>query len=765
LVRSGLSVIPLCWPDPNEWGVRVPAPCGCGKKHGEGGVGKAPLLPEWSSFMTRRPNEEEVDGWAQAYPGCNWGIVCGHVSGVIVLDFDDTASVEWWEANVHPLRGHTLCISSGSQRGGLHAYYAWQPGVPSCKLSTPDGKLRLCEVRSESEGPAGQVRCQYVVSPGSRHRDGTVYSPVVQDERWAKVTEGELDPCLLPPPPPEVLEFIKQRRQAAQAVYSLGKTLIVGDISPTEMDWARVDRSVRAVLADETVALKIYPSRSEAIFGVIGKLGKAGWNRYKIKAALLESPWAHRDRKNPEEYFDQEIDRWFSKHGYDPAASYQNGAEEPSSNGTAARLVQVDDEDEDYDDFEVVPDDPAPEYPTANEQLYYGLAGDFVQLVEPHTEADPVAILAQFLAGFGNVVGAACHLRLGPEIYPPRLFVAVVGESSKGRKGTSLGWAIHPLRSVDPTWSQTKIVYSGLESGEGVVWHVRDRRVTDKGKADPGVEDKRLFVVEEELVRVLQVISREGNTLSAVLRNAWDGRILSTLTKHDPVKATGAHISIVCHITLDELRKSMPSREVANGFANRFLWIFARRTKLQAVPSFPDEDELQDVTDRIAEAARFASSIDGLSWSESAHELWVSIYPDLSAPRPGMLGDVLNRAESQVLRLAVVYALLDRSPSVTADHLQAALSLWNYCVNSSRVIWDEAARKLRKAILRYVRAVYPHGLLRRSLHQQIGGHVKAEELDEILQDMEEAGLIHHITKKPKGRGRPGEWWYYGAPKP
>src|SRR5581483_4114637 len=100
----------------------------------------------------------------------------------------------------------------------------------------------------------------------------------------------------------------------------------------------------------------------------------------------------------------------------------------------------------------------------------------------------------------------------------------------------------------------------------GLIWHVRDpiekrEPVRERGRppryetvvADPGEEDKRLLVVEPEFANVLKQTERQGNTLSALLRQAWETGTLQTLTKNSPAKATGAHISVIGHITADEL--------------------------------------------------------------------------------------------------------------------------------------------------------------------------------------------------------------------
>lgn len=44
-----------------------------------------------------------------------------------------------------------------------------------------------------------------------------------------------------------------------------------------------------------------------------------------------------------------------------------------------------------------------------------------------------------------------------------------------------------------------------------------------------------------------------------------------------------------------------------------------------------------------------------------------------------MLGSLIARAEAQVRRLSVLYALADSSKWITAEHLNAAHAFWCYC--------------------------------------------------------------------------------------
>ena len=67
------------------------------------------------------------------------------------------------------------------------------------------------------------------------------------------------------------------------------------------------------------------------------------------------------------------------------------------------------------------------------------------------------------------------------------------------------------------------------------------------------------------------------------MRLAWDGRRSQRSTKNNPEKATGAHVAVVGHITVDEFRALLDDAAKANGFANRFLVVMAQAVETAAV--------------------------------------------------------------------------------------------------------------------------------------------------------------------------------------
>src|SRR5262249_35758945 len=158
---------------------------------------------------------------------------------------------------------------------------------------------------------------------------------------------------------------------------------------------------------------------------------------------------------------------------------------------------------------------------------------------------------------FGNVIGRSPHWLAESDQHHGNLYAVLVGPTAMGRKGTSEGRTRAVFARVDDVWVSNRIK-SGLSSGEGFIYAVRDKaekwNVKEKcvEVVDEGVNDKRLLVIEPEFASVLTTMERPGNTLSANLRNAWDGRTLEPMTKNNPIKATGAHVSVIGHITPDE---------------------------------------------------------------------------------------------------------------------------------------------------------------------------------------------------------------------
>ena len=396
-------------------------------------------------------------------------------------------------------------------------------------------------------------------------------------------------------------------------------------------------------------------------------------------------------------------------------------------------------------------------WPTLNGAALYGLAGRIVETIAPASEADPVAILLHTLVTVGNLVGPGPHARVERDPHPARLFGVLVGRTSKGRKGLSGSTSGALLRSVDPTWIPT----GGLSTGEGLIYHVRDRverSDPETGEAevvDEGIVDKRLQVIETELASVFVRMGREGNTLSAVLRAAWDHGELSTLTRNSPLRSTGAHVSILAHITEEELRRLLTDTSMANGFGNRFLWVCCRRAQLLPDGAGVDEKALAPLARELQAVVTAARSVGVMIRDDETAAVWRDGYGDLSRERDGLVGALLGRAEAQVLRLSCLYALLDRSAVVQPPHLEAALAVWAYCEASVFYLFGQRlGHPIADTILDALRRA--ERLSRTQIRDLFARNKNADQITEALGVLERHGLAKRGSRETGGRAE--EYW-------
>ena len=407
-------------------------------------------------------------------------------------------------------------------------------------------------------------------------------------------------------------------------------------------------------------------------------------------------------------------------------------------------------------------DDAVHAWPILPHSALPGLAGEFVDLATRNSEADPAAVLGTFLARFGVEAygfepGKGPYVPVGETRHPPRLYAVIVGASSRARKGTSAKPVTRAFETIPDKWTSGPPVapHTGgpLSSGEGLAFRLRERNddpdselPSEKAK---GQADKRLFVLDEELAAATATMKREGNTLSMALRSFWDSGDYEPLTKIAPVVVRGAHVGIVTHITIRELRRNLDATQIANGFANRFLWICARRTRLVACPSAVPEDEFEAFRETLWERIRLAQSRGEVQLTPEARALWESIYPEVSKDLPGAGGDITARGEAHCIRLALLYALLDGAKCIGPGHLRSALAFWQYARDSALYIFGYGEEEgLMRKVLDLLRSG-PKSTT--DLNGLFGGRVSSHKMLACLQELVGCGLIEKREIKTGGR--------------
>ena len=424
-------------------------------------------------------------------------------------------------------------------------------------------------------------------------------------------------------------------------------------------------------------------------------------------------------------------------------------------------------DDDEYD--EALESIPLPEPPAMPPRpsllLSHGVVGDFMARVEMETEAHPVALASSLLVAIGNIIGRGPHFMVGRTPHYVNLYLAVVGNTGAGRKGTGGDIIRDCVRLADPHWAEF-CQSPNLVSGEGVIDALRDRvtkLMAVKGGGpdefeevvlDPGILDKRLLITCPELVSAFRAGNRENSTLAQTLREAWDGKALRTMAKNCARTATDPHLSIIGHATRHELLKTVREADVFGGSMNRFLWVLSQRARL--LPFGGDLDDLGTVPQRIDDVITFARTVGRMWRSAEADRLWASVYGELTtATGSDLVAAVLSRGEAQTLRLSMLLALAAGREVIEAEDLAAALDLWRYSAASARAIFERVQDPLFNRITDMIRE--QPGITRTGIYRRIGKSHGAAAIVDALSRVRTAGLAR--SEKSRTNGRPAEKWF------
>jgi hypothetical protein len=343
--------------------------------------------------------------------------------------------------------------------------------------------------------------------------------------------------------------------------------------------------------------------------------------------------------------------------------------------------------------------------PTPNRDCLYGLVGEVALAGSDGTETNAYAIAANFMAYLSCAIGRGVYLPVGNTWHHARLFCLHIGRSGRGRKGDAVQLVMRidqALRELDDSFAP-QIHRGGLSTREGLVALMHDEY--RQGKQEfPAIEDKRLWVVESEFANVLHQGRREGNTLSAALRDCWDGVSLKPATKSNRMFASHPHVCLSGAISPGELTGLMSTRELTNGFANRFLMIWAERSQILPFPKATPQATVDLMARKVLEILEFVGSNqhdqrDGLRMDLSAQAQWryAQLYRSELSEDLGseLISSMLERRAPMLLRLAMLFALTDLKTRIDAQHIEAAMAWTQYATASVRYVFVSANEEVK----------------------------------------------------------------------
>lgn len=408
--------------------------------------------------------------------------------------------------------------------------------------------------------------------------------------------------------------------------------------------------------------------------------------------------------------------------------------------------------------------------PEWDESCLYGPIGDVVHAVAPQTEAHPAAIYAVLLARFGCSAGFGKYIGPNPKI-PARIYPFLCGPSGWGRKGTASQVGDTLWTPID---SDLRVV-NGISSGQGLIEIIRDRTADPKDTG--GTDDKRMYVVEEELSKLRAVKEMKGATTGDTLKQLFDHREKFDNPRVCAAKVTRPHVACEVHATPAAWCR-LPDDDISTGFTNRFFHVWTTATK--ELPRGGDwlNDEVRralvPVRQALAEVWRWGSdcclaysSAAGIAWDERYHETRLLV----QARGDHLLNDLLTRGPDQIARITAITAMSQQSKTLPEEGLIAASKYWDFSrltveflfsrrrsESSERgVQWMETkttadnGAKLMSALFRAAK----NGLSMKAIHDDVfNNNLSAAAVRKLVDSLAEHGHVVVAQYKP-AVGRPG----------
>jgi putative DNA primase/helicase len=335
--------------------------------------------------------------------------------------------------------------------------------------------------------------------------------------------------------------------------------------------------------------------------------------------------------------------------------------------------------------------------PKLRREALYGILGEIADAGSATTEAVPAALAMNTLTRFCAAIGDTAHVAIGDERRSLRPFVLIIGPTGVGRKGTSAQLPAKVFERAEMIMAERGFpqpplrTETAVSSGQGLVFMVRDSMSDD----DPGVPDKRVLLEVSEFAGALAQARQESSVLTAVLRDAFDGRRLTTPNKNNPCAATGAHFVVIGHITREELTTLLSKTDICNGFANRFMMVYSARNKRIAEPSPTPPEMVEYLADKLAAAigATVHRGNQPVERSPSAKQRWRQLSEELeNRARPDAVQKLMARASTYVWMLSAAIALINREAVVEPYHLDAAMAWVDYWEDTANFCFTTAER-------------------------------------------------------------------------
>lgn len=263
----------------------------------------------------------------------------------------------------------------------------------------------------------------------------------------------------------------------------------------------------------------------------------------------------------------------------------------------------------------------------------------------------------------------------------PNLLVCLTGTTGAG-KSNAIDALLQVVRTAMPwdyaTSGGVRMVGSA-GSGEALIDQFVNR-VTDVSTGTTMEMPVNGLIEEDEFAALAKRMARNGSTIREVLMKLFDRKSDFTLVSRGAGEVTARNhfLQLVTSTQPESLRSLMSNNDATSGFLNRWIYVFGtEKHRPSIIKRNLDLSNSVDLLRRVRTWAHSGKVVDFhdpdvfLAWEE-----WFQ--DDVMPHRRKEGAFMFARIDLLAKKLALLFAINDRSTTITMDHVENVKRMWPY---------------------------------------------------------------------------------------
>ena len=411
------------------------------------------------------------------------------------------------------------------------------------------------------------------------------------------------------------------------------------------------------------------------------------------------------------------------------------------------------------------------------------LAKGFVEQQAKALGAAPDFIATPFLAMVGAVIGNTVCLKIKEGwLEYPFIWAVVVGEPASA-KSPALEAALSPLMALQSEavnrfkreMKDWKNISRAQNESPSLIpkpspEHYLSTDTTPEAIGPMLESSPGLLLLRDEVsgwVMGFDNYRRGGERQQHI--QMWSGTLIKIdRKKEESVYVDNPVVCLVGGIQPDLIPSLAKDVKIRDGFVERFLWSYPKRSALRWTTYEPDPRLMERVLELLRHLRNPRDEPVVLVLSPGARDVWGRWYDEMmkqAHSRGGLTGGVQAKLPRQVARIAIVlHCLADGSlkeSEISADTLRSAMEICDYhLIHAQRALHQHEQRDqrfgdstLQAKVFDVLEKHWPAWTSTTEMHADLGNNVTGAELNAVLQDAFEAGLVENQKVSTGGRHR------------